>query len=141
MDHLVLDILDLMRSGKSDCITSYYLSWYYLPRMQNCWRFFPKFNLILFIQSSCYFSLEIIELLILLPSSAGGLYSGGSAQMVENSLNIHGDEILYVGDHIYTDVSQSKVHLRWRTALICRELEEEVIITQIMFENFLTKNL
>lgn len=48
--------------------------------------------------------------------------------MVENSLNIHGDEILYVGDHIYTDVSQSKVHLRWRTALICRELEEEVSI-------------
>jgi hypothetical protein len=59
-------------------------------------------------------------------SSAGGLYSGGSAQMVENSLGIHGDEILYVGDHIYTDVSQSKVHLRWRTALICRELEDEV---------------
>ncbi|GAU16742.1 hypothetical protein TSUD_199840 [Trifolium subterraneum] len=55
----------------------------------------------------------------------GGLYSGGSAQMVENSLGIHGDEILYVGDHIYTDVSQSKVHLRWRTALICRELEDE----------------
>lgn len=61
--------------------------------------------------------------------AAGGLYSGGSAQMVENSLNIHGDEILYVGDHIYTDVSQSKVHLRWRTALICRELEEEVSIS------------
>lgn len=58
-------------------------------------------------------------------AQTGGLYSGGSAQMVENSLNIHGDEILYVGDHIYTDVSQSKVHLRWRTALICRELEEE----------------
>lgn len=56
---------------------------------------------------------------------SGGLYSGGSAQMVENSLNIHGDEFLYVGDHIYTDVSQSKVHLRWRTALICRELEQE----------------
>jgi HAD superfamily 5'-nucleotidase-like hydrolase len=58
-------------------------------------------------------------------ASPGGVYSGGSAQMVENSLNIHGDEILYVGDHIYTDVSVSKVHLRWRTALICRELEEE----------------
>ncbi|KAL9253876.1 Cytosolic purine 5'-nucleotidase-like protein [Drosera capensis] len=55
----------------------------------------------------------------------GGLYSGGSAQMVENSLGVHGDEILYVGDHIYTDVSQSKVHLRWRTALVCRELEIE----------------
>ncbi|KAK7388082.1 hypothetical protein VNO78_22887 [Psophocarpus tetragonolobus] len=58
-------------------------------------------------------------------AQTGGLYSGGSAQMVENSLDIHGDEILYVGDHIYTDVSQSKVHLRWRTALICRELEDE----------------
>ncbi|OIT39051.1 PREDICTED: 5'-nucleotidase domain-containing protein 4 [Nicotiana attenuata] len=55
----------------------------------------------------------------------GGLYSGGSAQMIESSLNVHGDEILYVGDHIYTDVSVSKVHLRWRTALICRELEDE----------------
>lgn len=58
-------------------------------------------------------------------AQTGGLYSGGSAQMVENSLGIHGDEILYVGDHIYTDVSQSKLHVRWRTALICRELEEE----------------
>lgn len=48
--------------------------------------------------------------------------------MVEISLGVQGDEILYVGDHIYTDVSQSKVHLRWRTALICRELEEEVNI-------------
>lgn len=58
-------------------------------------------------------------------AQTGGLYSGGSAQMVESSLGVHGDEILYVGDHMYTDVSQSKVHLRWRTALICRELEEE----------------
>ncbi|KAE9602530.1 hypothetical protein Lal_00049980 [Lupinus albus] len=58
-------------------------------------------------------------------AQTGGLYSGGCAQMIEKSLNVHGDEILYVGDHIYTDVSQSKVHLRWRTALICRELEEE----------------
>ncbi|XP_068484368.1 uncharacterized protein [Phaseolus vulgaris] len=56
----------------------------------------------------------------------GGLYSGGSANMVESSLNIHGDEILFIGDHIYTDVNQSKVHLQWRTALICRELEEEL---------------
>ena len=55
--------------------------------------------------------------------------------MVESSLNVHGDEILYVGDHIYTDVSVSKVHLRWRTALICRELEEEVLnYDQLMTE-------
>lgn len=46
--------------------------------------------------------------------------------MVEKALGFHGDETMYVGDHIYTDVSMSKVHLRWRTALICRELEKEV---------------
>lgn len=46
--------------------------------------------------------------------------------MVEKALGFHGDETLYVGDHIYTDVSMSKVHLRWRTALVCRELEKEV---------------
>lgn len=57
---------------------------------------------------------------------SGGLYCGGSAQMVEKALGFQGDQTLYVGDHIYTDVSQSKVHLRWRTALICRELEKEV---------------
>lgn len=47
--------------------------------------------------------------------------------MVEKALGFQGDQTLYVGDHIYTDVSQSKVHLRWRTALICRELEKEVV--------------
>eukprot|EP00250_Pteridium_aquilinum_P031258 c43316_g1_i1 orf=188-2182(+) len=57
---------------------------------------------------------------------SGGLFCGGSAQMVEKALGFQGDQTLYVGDHIYTDVSQSKVHLRWRTALICRELEKEV---------------
>jgi len=55
--------------------------------------------------------------------------------MVEKALDFHGDETLYVGDHIYTDVSMSKVHLRWRTALICRELEKEVIL--YMYSRFL----
>ncbi|GAQ79423.1 haloacid dehalogenase-like hydrolase superfamily hydrolase subfamily IG 5'-nucleotidase [Klebsormidium nitens] len=57
---------------------------------------------------------------------SGGLYCGGSAHMVEKALGFSGDETMYVGDHIYTDVSVSKVHLRWRTALVCRELEREV---------------
>lgn len=76
---------------------------------------------------------QLFCVFILLIFFAGGLYSGGSAQMIENSLKIHGDEILYVGDHIHTDVSQSKVHLRWRTALICRELEEEVRFYILLF--------
>lgn len=56
----------------------------------------------------------------------GAAYFGGSARMVEKHLGISGDEILYVGDHMYGDVHVSKDVLRWRTALILRELEEDI---------------
>lgn len=56
----------------------------------------------------------------------GGLYCGGSAKMVEKALGVAGDDILYVGDHIYTDAALAKINFRWRTALIVRELEDEV---------------
>ena len=45
---------------------------------------------------------------------------------VEAALGIGGDDFLYVGDHIYTDAALAKINFRWRTALIVRELEEEV---------------
>ncbi|MBN1835475.1 MAG: hypothetical protein JW820_06455, partial [Spirochaetales bacterium] len=35
-------------------------------------------------------------------------------------------QILYVGDHLFGDVHVSKEMLRWRTALILREIEPEV---------------
>ena len=38
--------------------------------------------------------------------------------MVEAALGIEGDDILYVGDHIYTDAALAKINFRWRTALI-----------------------
>ena len=60
------------------------------------------------------------------PLKAGGAYMGGSAAQVERDLGIQGDEILYVGDHMFGDVHVSKSVLRWRTALILRELENEV---------------
>ncbi len=56
----------------------------------------------------------------------GGVYFGGNAHDVEQSLGLSGDEILYVGDHLFGDVLVSKATLRWRTALIIHELEEEV---------------
>jgi hypothetical protein len=56
----------------------------------------------------------------------GNAYYGGSAARLEADLQLHGDEILYVGDHMFGDVHVSKRVLRWRTALILRELEEEV---------------
>ncbi|KAI3751952.1 hypothetical protein L2E82_23046 [Cichorium intybus] len=55
---------------------------------------------------------------------ARGLYSGGSAQMVENSLGIHGDEILYVGDHIYTHkAALYKCNIAGNPAVVTRLVE------------------
>ncbi|MEB2313929.1 MAG: HAD-IG family 5'-nucleotidase [Sorangiineae bacterium] len=56
----------------------------------------------------------------------GGVYLGGHAGLVEESLGLRGDEILYVGDHMFADVHVSKALHRWRTALIVRELEGEL---------------
>lgn len=61
-----------------------------------------------------------------LAAKKGGLFCGGSARMVEKALGVEGDDILYVGDHIYTDAALAKINFRWRTALIIRELELEV---------------
>lgn len=61
------------------------------------------------------------------PLQKGKAYWGGSASDVEQSLGVSGDEILYVGDHIFGDVHVSKNVLRWRTALVVRELEDEVV--------------
>jgi HAD superfamily 5'-nucleotidase-like hydrolase len=53
------------------------------------------------------------------------VYLGGHAGTVEAHLNLAGEEILFVGDHIFADVNVSKSMLRWRTALVARELEDE----------------
>src|SRR6185312_8090966 len=60
------------------------------------------------------------------PLKPGTPYFGGSALELERHLGLSGDEILYVGDHMFGDVHVTKNVLRWRTALILRELEEEV---------------
>ncbi len=56
----------------------------------------------------------------------GSVYYGGNATVLEESLGLSGDEILYVGDHLFGDVHVSKSMFRWRTALILRELEGEL---------------
>jgi HAD superfamily 5'-nucleotidase-like hydrolase len=56
----------------------------------------------------------------------GGMYLGGNAAAVEKHLGVSGDRLLYVGDHMFSDVHVTKTLLRWRTALVVRELEEEI---------------
>lgn len=57
---------------------------------------------------------------------AGRCYRGGNAQQLQDWLGCGGESILYVGDHVYADVHVSSQIRRWRTALILRELEDEV---------------
>jgi HAD superfamily 5'-nucleotidase-like hydrolase len=55
-----------------------------------------------------------------------GVYQGGSAAHLQKSLGLMGDQILYLGDHIYGDILSLKKHIGWRTALVIEEIEEEV---------------
>lgn len=78
---------------------------------------------------------EVIEESGLLKPCAGGLkvggaYLGGSASLIEQQLGLSGEEILYVGDHVYADVHVSSQIRRWRTALVLRELEQEIVAEQ-----------
>ncbi len=55
----------------------------------------------------------------------GGVYRGGCLDGLMRLLDCRGDQVLYVGDHIYGDIVTTKRQSNWRTALIVRELEEE----------------
>ncbi|MEM8706599.1 MAG: HAD-IG family 5'-nucleotidase [Actinomycetota bacterium] len=60
------------------------------------------------------------------PLQPGEVYHGCNAHMVEEALGHDPSQFLYVGDHLFGDVHVTKDLLRWRTALIARELEAEV---------------
>lgn len=55
-----------------------------------------------------------------------GVYQGGNSRNLTDVWKVTGDEILYVGDHIYGDVLRLKKDCEWRTALVIEELREEV---------------
>ncbi|MGQ3892662.1 HAD-IG family 5'-nucleotidase [Legionella sp. CNM-4043-24] len=55
-----------------------------------------------------------------------GIYQGGCARKFTDDLGINGDEILYIGDHIYGDILRLKKDCNWRTALVVEELGDEI---------------
>ncbi len=142
---LVLALLDQREAGKRLMIITN-SDWAYTDRMMShalgpflpagvVWR--DLFELVIvsarkpefFTQRMPAFELATADGL-LRPCPAGirkpGVYIGGDAAQVEQYLGVVGEEILYVGDHIFVDVHVSKAVLRWRTALILRELESEM---------------
>ena len=59
-------------------------------------------------------------------SMTPGTYQGGNAKKFTDDLHLNGDEILYIGDHIYGDILRLKKDCNWRTALVVEELSEEI---------------
>lgn len=58
---------------------------------------------------------------------AGKVFQGGNWQHLHEMMGVRsGDEILYVGDHLYSDVLRSKRTLGWRSLFIMPELEDEM---------------
>jgi len=59
-------------------------------------------------------------------SVTSGIYQGGHAGKLQKDLGLEGDEILYLGDHIYGDVVSIKKTFNWRTGMVLDPLNEEV---------------
>ena len=57
-------------------------------------------------------------------------FSGGHTAWLEAQLQAEGEQILYVGDHIYGDVLRSKKNASWRTLLLVPELERELSLLE-----------
>lgn len=55
-----------------------------------------------------------------------GVYQGGNALKFTQDFGLDGDDILYIGDHIYGDILRLKKDCNWRTAMITEELENEL---------------
>lgn len=62
-----------------------------------------------------------------------GVYQGGNAKKFTEDLAINGDEILYIGDHIYGDILRLKKDCNWRTALVVEELGQEIAAQEKAF--------
>ncbi|HYI02289.1 HAD-IG family 5'-nucleotidase, partial [Hyalangium sp.] len=59
----------------------------------------------------------------------GKVYSGGNLPQFEEFTGHRGENILYVGDHIYGDILKSKKSSLWRTCMVVQELEDEIAYT------------
>ncbi|MEM6455370.1 MAG: HAD-IG family 5'-nucleotidase [Acidobacteriota bacterium] len=61
-----------------------------------------------------------------------GLYEGGNREGLMQLIDAPGEQVLYVGDHIYGDIFSSKANATWRTALVVREMEDELRVLQTL---------
>jgi 5'-nucleotidase len=114
-----LDVFDLVIVGS--CKPAYMID-----RYLNLFRINPR-------DGSLLNTDGVYEINALGPNGAakfldkGKTFQGGNWLHLQAMLEIEaGEEILYVGDHLYSDVLRSKRTLGWRSAFIMPELEDEM---------------
>jgi 5'-nucleotidase len=58
------------------------------------------------------------------------VYQGGNVVAFEQMTGIRGDQVLYIGDHIYGDILRLRKQHMWRTAMVLQELEREISVSE-----------
>jgi HAD superfamily 5'-nucleotidase-like hydrolase len=56
------------------------------------------------------------------------VYQGGNVVAFEQMTGIKGEQVLYIGDHIYGDILRLRKQHMWRTAMVLQELEREISV-------------
>ncbi|KAJ8026381.1 Cytosolic purine 5'-nucleotidase [Holothuria leucospilota] len=62
------------------------------------------------------------------PFQAGQVYSGGSCDVFCKLINSEGNDILYIGDHIFGDILKSKKERGWKTFLVVPEVASDLSV-------------
>lgn len=106
------------------------------PHLEDHKDWSELFNLVITLANKPKFFTDKIGLLHVDPKSGlmknhhgpipDGIYQGGCANLIQKHANLSGEQILYLGDHIYGDVLQIKKTCNWRTALVVDELSHEI---------------
>jgi HAD superfamily 5'-nucleotidase-like hydrolase len=58
------------------------------------------------------------------------VYQGGNIVAFEAMTGIKGEQVLYIGDHIYGDILRLRKQHMWRTAMVLQELEREISVSE-----------
>ena len=57
------------------------------------------------------------------------VYQGGNVIAFEQMTGIRGEQVLYIGDHIYGDILRLRKQHMWRTAMVLQELERDIAVS------------
>jgi HAD superfamily 5'-nucleotidase-like hydrolase len=57
------------------------------------------------------------------------VYQAGNVVAFEQMTGIKGEQVLYIGDHIYGDILRLRKQHMWRTAMVLQELEREISVS------------